>query len=423
MFAPHRPFRRLLTQRLGTLLLAVLAASAGAPNVSFAAGEAGTDSQLPEGPPAAIITAKAQAQSSLTATDVAQRDALLGKAQAGIEAFLKDNPTSPEAPYAELELGLVHVNIGLAAVADSRRTADPAEREALLAKGRERFVAGEKLFTTVYDQLNQIFKTFPKVNFGFDKDNPARRHGERLRGEFVRVQMLHAGVLEELAATYPLESRDARVNYQAAADRYESIYKNYRTLVAGLKARLKQGQCHQNLGDPRRALGLFTDILGQPDHIPQLHRMRVQAMYLSLECWNSEQEKMHELAFTEGEGYLTKLPRNEELWPEWQAVRFHTAQGYLLAATTKKKDGKLPDDRADWLAKAREHAEKLGEQSGPYKAAVEALLNQIKKSETVDIGESRLGRTSRTKPGRDGSFAGVLEFRVGEKPSGGFFRG
>lgn len=397
MNAAWPTMRKALTRRFAVLLLSGLA-SAGLPLGAQAAGEAGSERhEIPETVAQAIVVAKSQAKSSLTATDAAQRDALLLKAQSGLEAFLKDNPTDPEAPYAELELGVVHVYIGQAAVADSRRATDPAARDALIIKARDRFVGAEKLFTTVYDQLHQTLKDFPKIAFGFDKEGAALQKSKRVRDEFVRAQMLHAGVLEELAATYPLDSRNARENYQAAADRYDSIYKNYRTLISGLFARLKQGQCYQNLGDARRALGLFNDILSQPD-IPQLHRMRVQAMYLSLECWNSEQEKLHELAFTEGEGYLKTQPRNEELWPEWQAVRFHTSQGYLLAATTKKKDGTWPADRAEWFAKAREHAEKLGEQPGPYKAAVEALLNQIRKSETAEPVESRLGRSTRPMP-------------------------
>lgn len=395
MLATFHAFRGTPARRLATLLLAGLLAAAGAPSLSFAAGEAGTDtSKLPNGPAQAIVNAASLIRSSFTAEDAAQRDKILAKAQAGLEAFLRDNPTHGDAPLAELELGAVHVTAGQAALFDRARTTSETDRNALVGRARERFNAAEKLFTTVIDQLGERMK----LNVGIAKDGNQHATLERqiIKGNHIRAQMCHAGVLEELASTYASGSRDARVNFQAAADRYEEIYKNYRTLQAGLSARLRQGQCYQNLGDPRRALGLFSDILGQPDNIAELHRLRVQAMYLTLECWNSEQEKLHELAFTEGESYLTKLPRNEELWPEWQAVRFHTAQAYLLAATTKKKDGSLPADRAEWFGKAREHAVKLGEQPGPYKAVVEALLNQIQKSEAADgIGESRLGHSPR----------------------------
>lgn len=389
-------FKRTLRNSVARLAIALLpAASYGTVSFGivsfgssvFAAGEAATDTnQVPHAPPQVIVNAVALLNSSLTAETAEQRDAILAKAQTGLDTFLRTNPTHRDAPLVELQLGVVHVTAGKAAMNDARSVAE-ADRATLITKARERFTAAEKLFTTVIDQLGQRMK----MNVGAPQDGNQHSTQERLalKGEFIRAQMFHAGVLEELAATYAPESRDARVNYQAAADRYEEIYKNYRTLISGLVARLKQGQCHQNLGDARRALGLYNDILSQPDEIRDLHRLRVSAMYLSLECWNSEQEKMHELAFTQGEEFLTKLPRNEELWPEWQAVRFHTAQGYLLAATTKKKDGNLSPDRAEWLSKAREHAQALADQSGPYKGAAEALLGNITKSEMASVRGGR----------------------------------
>ncbi len=120
----------------------------------------------------------------------------------------------------------------------------------------------------------------------------------------------------------------------------KAIYRDYRTLIAGLIARLKQGQCYRNLGDTKRAVGLYNDILSQPDDLSPLRRLRVTAMHLSLECWTTPQEKLYELAFSQGEEYLTRVRPEEKLWPEWQAVRYQTARGYLLAAEA------LPADRA-----------------------------------------------------------------------------
>ena len=94
--------------------------------------------------------------------------------------------------------------------------------------------------------------------------------------------MYYAGAREELALTYPVDSAEARDSFQVAADRYDQIYKDYRTFLAGLTARLKQGQCYKQLGDTRRALGLYNDLLTQPDDLPVLHRLRVSAMYLSV---------------------------------------------------------------------------------------------------------------------------------------------
>jgi len=373
----HESFRRWFAAPLFAWLVCL-----GSPAMSLAAGEA-EGALSPDGPLPVVAEATALVNSSLTATEVEQRNKLLTKAQMILESFLKENPTHKDAPNAELALGAVFVTAGKADVSDSRQMAEGTERDAVVKSARERFRAAEKLFTTAVDQFGERLKAMRGRGFPKDSvDDAALRLANRLRGDLTQALMYQAAALEELAGTYDLNSVEAKENYKAAADRYEQIYKDYRTFVVGLMARLKHGECTKQLGDTRRALGLFTDILGQPD-LKQLHPLRVNAMFLSLECWTSDREKMYILAFSQGEEYLAGLPRNEELWPAWQAVRYHTARGYFLAATEKKKDGGANPDRAEWLGKAREHAVTLANLSGPYKPSAEKLLEDVAKAEAV----------------------------------------
>jgi hypothetical protein len=143
-------------------------------------------------------------------------------------------------------------------------------------------------------------------------------------------------------------------------------------------ARLKEGQCYKNLGNTKRALGLYHDILSQPDDIDQLRRLRVTSMYLSLECWTSVQEKLYELAFSQGEEFLKQLRPGEASWPEWQAVRFHTSRGYLLAAGTLGPD--RTEERSDWLTHARGHIAPLVDAAGPYREAARQLAADVERA-------------------------------------------
>jgi hypothetical protein len=206
-------------------------------------------------------------------------------------------------------------------------------------------------------------------------DTPEHAKREALKGMVIQVRMYHAGVVEELAATYTADGDEARDLYKAAADRYEAIYRDYRVLYAGLVARLKQGQCYRNLGDTKRALGLYNDVLSQPDELTALRRLRVTAMYLSLECWSTPQEKLYELTFSQGEEYLAGVRPEERSWPEWQAVRYHTARGYRLAAESLPADRRA--ERADLLEHARRWAAAAGETDGPYRAAARALADDV----------------------------------------------
>ncbi|MBL9080667.1 MAG: outer membrane protein assembly factor BamD [Planctomycetales bacterium] len=329
---------------------------------------------LPQAQVAVISEAGELLRSSLTAPDAAARSRVIGKARTLLEQFLAENPTHPDAPLVEMQLGVALTTEAKGLAGDATANPDEPEREKLLTKARETFLAAEGYFATAVDQLKTRYVGFPKANY----DEALRRRSERLRGDLIQALMYQAGVREELAGTYPAASSEAQENYKAAADRYEQIYKDYRTLIAGLMARLKQGQCYKALGDTRRALGLYNDLLTQPDDLAALRRLRVAAMYLSLECWTSEQEHLYELAFSQGEEYLTQVRPEERSWPEWHAVRYFTARGYLLAAAGLKP-AERTTEREEWLKLAAEHADRLSATPNPYQGAAIELSAEVAK--------------------------------------------
>ena len=367
------------SRRIATLLVAVrLSGVLLLGTASLRAADDGKTTATGAGLPDAQVSIIAEAgdlvRSSLTAPDSAARTRVLAKAQNLLETFLRENPTHPDAPLVEMQFGVVLTTQAKGLAADAQAAADEPGRAMLIAQARETFLSAEGYFSTAIDQLNTRYLGFPKLNY---TDEAVQRRGQRLRGELIQARMYHAGVREELAGIYPLESSEAQENYKAAADRYEQIYKDYRTLIAGLMARLKQGQCYKALGDTRRALGLYNDLLTQPDELAALRRLRVAAMYLSLECWTTEQEKLYELAFSQGEEYLTHLRPEEKSWPEWYAVRYFTARGYFLAAA-----GLGPEraaDRQAWFRRAAEQAEQLAKEANPYQAAAADLAAEVAK--------------------------------------------
>ena len=336
------------------------------------------EAQVPLAPPSVVGQAAELAQSSLTAPDAATRKRLLAKAQTLLETFLKETPTHPDAPQVEMQLGAVLVAAGRGLAGDAATAAEPAPREELLSEARRMLVAAETRLAVAIDQFRSAAK--PGSQGHGDPNSTAMKRRNAARGYLMQSLMYYAGAREELALTYPVDSAEARDSFQVAADRYDQIYKDYRTFLAGLTARLKQGQCYKQLGDTRRALGLYNDLLTQPDDLPVLHRLRVSAMYLSLECWTTEQEKLYELAFSQGEEYLSGLRPEEKSWPEWQAVRYYTALGYRLAADAQpesKPAAQREADRRSWLEAAGSHAAELAEEAGPYQAAAGELAAAV----------------------------------------------
>lgn len=342
---------------------------------SFAAGGAngssspsGIAAQSPAVAQAVALTAAAQEAATLD-----ERRRRLDQARRFLEAFLRSQPTHPDAPRAEMQLGIVHTTQGQGLWGAAQGVEDAEARRTMTSAARDEFRKGEGAFSAAIDQFRTQIEAFPKF---IEAGDPAIHRREALKAQLLQGLMYHAGVVEELAGTYPPDSSEYRDSFQAAADRYEQIYKDYRTLLAGLMARLKQGQCYHRIGNTRRALGLYNDVLTQPSDLEALRRLRVTAMYLSLEGWTGDQEKMYELAFSQGEEYLTHLRPEEVAWPEWQAVRFYTAQGYRSAAA-----GLKPDRRAErdlWRGKAQSHLETLAAEPGPYRETARRLASDWK---------------------------------------------
>lgn len=306
------------------------------------------------------------------AADPAERQEATVEARRLLEEFLQRNPTHVDMPRAEMWMGVLNTMDGKAAAAlAAEEKPNSAKRQAQLDAARKLLREADRRFSTSVDRYASQLRELPSF---VPPDTPEHQARETLKGSFLQARMYHAGVVEELAAVYPADSDEARQLYTAAAERYELIYREYRTLYAGLMARLKEGQCYRSLGNPKRALGLYNDILSQPAEIEGLRRLRIASMYLSLECWNMPQEKLHELALSQGELFLKQQRPEEAAWPEWQAVRYHTARGYYMAAEL------LPEgsvDRDDFLGQARSHASALQKVAGPYRDAARQLAAEI----------------------------------------------
>jgi tetratricopeptide (TPR) repeat protein len=320
---------------------------------------------------AAIEKASQLIQTAGATADLATRTAQLTEARQLLDGFIKDHSGNEELAHADMWLGLLLTAQGKGELAVALAQTDAAQQAAQVEPARKTFREAERSFSSAVDRFYKALESFPKF---IEPNTPMHQRSQALLGNLIQCKMYQAAVIEELAATYAEGNATGREFYQSAADKYDLIYRDYRTRIAGLMARLKQGQCYRNLGDTKRALGLYADLLDQPSDLEPLRRLRVSAMYLSLEAWTASQEKLYELALTQGEKFLLDQRPEEKAWPEWQAVRLHTARGYLLAADSLAAD--KATDRAEYLTHARGHAAALAETAGPYQAAARQVVTQ-----------------------------------------------
>ncbi len=304
--------------------------------------------------------------------DVNQKTKQLEAASEKLDLFIKSNSAHPMVGAASMQRGNVIVERGRMALDAAGRPSNSKQKDALLKQARDLFDSAEKVFTEAETKFESDLEKFPKFIPDTETKQIAAR--DQARRDVIQAMLYAGAVLAERAKTFAANSPEAKKALQVAADKYQKVYERFRNRLAGLLARIKQGQCYQEMGDARRALGLYADILGQPDD-EEFRKLKASALYLSLECWLKDSEKRYELAGLKGEEWLNKARGTEDRQPDWLAIRYYTALSEVMQAESlDPKDAATANKKKTLLAAAREHANQVAKLPGVYKDAAKALI-------------------------------------------------
>lgn len=306
--------------------------------------------------------------------DFAQRARYLDLAAEKFKEFLAQSTSHSLAGSAALELGNVIVERGRMALDASKRPSQQTHQAALVAQARERFDQASEIF----DQAEQKFKSrlgnLEKTVEKEPKNKAVIEERDQARRDSIQAQMYSAGVMQEMSRSYAEGSAEGKRWLEMAAGKYASIYQEYRRRLAGLQARIKQGECYREMGHTDQALSLWADVLGQPDDKDDMRELKATAMYLSLEAWESPAEKKAEQAASRGEAWLRGARGTEDHKPGWIATRYYTALAHKQLADALKPEDPKHDQE---LAAAKEHALRVARVAGPYQDAARTLVSQL----------------------------------------------
>lgn len=308
--------------------------------------------------------------------DPTDREKALDGARDRFQKFVTDNPNHPQAPGAETQLGAVLVERGRNKTEQGLLPANEASKEKFMVEARAFFDEAEKVFTAAEEKFKKQYDSYPRFMVPTD---PKVAERERVKNDLIKAHLFHATGLYEKSRTYAEKSPDRKKALETAAKKYGDIYKDYRTLIAGLTARLKEGQCYQELGDNKRSLGLYNDLLTQPDDIKPLRPYKANAMYLSLQCWTADSEKMYELACVQADEFLKNSSPDELNQPAWLAVRYYGALAHQLRSKEFPADAKGDEAKArdQSLETAQDYAEIVANITCDYQDQARTLLREL----------------------------------------------
>jgi hypothetical protein len=218
--------------------------------------------------------------------DMTAREQQLDEAQKTLREFIKAKPENLYAVSARRQLGNVIVERAHSRVERAKKL-PAAEQAALLKQAREYYDEAHKLVSGVVEELRTKLKTYPAA---LDEKTDAKRIEERdrYRQDFLLAQLLATKTREDIAETLPKGSKEWTQTLTVAAEAYKKIYEDYRTRIAGLYARMYQGQCLQKLGKHKEASVFFNELLTQADSPDAFRVLKLRTMPLAVDSWMAQ---------------------------------------------------------------------------------------------------------------------------------------
>lgn len=302
-----------------------------------------------------------------------QKSRQLDQAKERFEQFIAAQPNHPLAPGASTQLGNILVERARMLLDQAARPSQAQQKDQLTEQARGLFKQAEEVFNQAEARFDSKLKEFPKL---IDRKDPQYAAREQVRQDLIVARLFAAGVLFEASRAYPAGSPEATQLIQQAADKYEKVYERYRTRLAGLRARVKQGQCYQELGDTKRAVGYYNEVAAQPDESPPVRALKAMATRLILECYLHDSEKKYEAAVSLGGEWLAAAKGDDDRLPDGLGVRYLTARAMKLLADTLNKPADT-NRKKQLLREARNHFKLVMGYPGPYKDEAKALFRQL----------------------------------------------
>jgi outer membrane protein assembly factor BamD (BamD/ComL family) len=306
--------------------------------------------------------------------DLERRQTLLEQARQKLDEFTKANPNHPVASEALVQLARLNVERGHTGLlqANEIKTEDDqgkplpsgrVQRETRLAAARAAFAEARKAYDSAEGRLKAAHEAFPRF---IPEDDPRREARGRALEALLDCQLQRGIVDYEDAQTHPPGSKPRNDLLDAAIVRFQDLFNRYRTMPAGLYARMLQGKSLEEKGELGPAMGLYNELMEHPE--PALRPLQRKVGYFRIIVIGKRKE--HALAVDEAARWLNANP-NQRTTEEGLGVQLELARNILAQLED------LPEESRDQAVRtAVERLTEVVRYYSPHKAEALALLRQ-----------------------------------------------
>jgi len=304
--------------------------------------------------------------------DTDQQTRLFDLARVEFEKFLKEHPEHPLAGSANSEAAEVLTGKAKALVLQANSPNNAGRKAELLGQARELLTQATRVFQAAFDRYKAEYDKFDKFIPATDKARYNAR--ERVFLNYVKAQFNLARMVHEEAQTHERGSAENKAALIKAANGFEAIHAQHRSLVVGLYARLWQGKCFEEMDELTKALGIYNELLehqGKSDS--PLEDLQARVLQFRLVCLNHEQRKDSQVVVQEAQAWL-KANRNAANSRVGLGIQWELTRG--LEQLAKGEDLETAE-RNRTLQQALDSARKINRYPGEYKDASTAMIRRL----------------------------------------------
>ena len=320
-----------------------------------------------------------------TIRSTSERAKQLDAARARFEKFLAANPNHDLSSSATTQLANVLVERGRMLVDESQRASKtPDERKQLLADARKLYGEAKAVFVKAEQHYSELLKQMPAglIDRKKVKEIEARA---RARADLVQSRLFLGTVVYETAMTYPADGKQRKDLLAEAAAKYKELYEKYGTWLGGLYGRMWEGRCYKELGDHKKALQIFDELLAQVDEPAAFRQLKNKALILSLETSVQPEVKQYKAAVDNANEWLGSIRGDEQSSPDGLAIKYLSAGAFM-------EYGRGMDDNAakqrNLIKQARDLFEFVSRFPGDYQNPAKAkLADPLFGAKKADEGE------------------------------------
>lgn len=311
--------------------------------------------------------------------DLVRREKQLDEARRKLEQFLAASPNHPRAAEAGKEFGKLKLERGRVALAQSQLPANRARRQALGEQARRFFEEARRTLDAALEQYESQLKELTRqIHAASENDSKVVEARDAIDRAIMQAKLDRALSQYEFAQTHDRGSKPFVEALEQAAGEFEQVYIEYRTQIVGLYARMWQGRCFQELGEPNKALGFYRELLEaaagdqQREAIAPLERLRDNVLYFRLVSLNDPDRGDYDVVISEAEPWRGRKRRSLET-EVGLGISLELARAYEGLARKKPPGG----ERDQLLGKAARVAREIAGYDGPHQGAALAMADRL----------------------------------------------